>query len=145
MDAWRILGLQSGASSDEVRRAYLRLAKDLHPDVNPAPGAVEMMRLVNLAYEELRSGSYTYTAPPRRYPDPAPRYPDPAPRYSPPEPDDPCDWVLPFGKHKGKTLLNTWKEDPEYINWCVNNFDDRGPRRLMLKMLKHQQGGVWDR
>ena len=33
-DPYRVLGLEPGASDDEVKAAYRRLAKKYHPDVN---------------------------------------------------------------------------------------------------------------
>ena len=35
-DAWGVLGLAPGASSDEVKRAWRKLARELHPDLNGA-------------------------------------------------------------------------------------------------------------
>jgi len=43
-DPYRILGLQPGASEDEVKRAYRQLAKKYHPDMNPGDAhAAKMM------------------------------------------------------------------------------------------------------
>ena len=49
-----MLGVARGASDEEVKRAFRRLAKRLHPDLNPGNGAVEnQFRELNAAYELL--------------------------------------------------------------------------------------------
>lgn len=53
MDHYATLGVPPGASADEVRQAYLRLAKKHHPDKNKSPGATATMAEINLAYETL--------------------------------------------------------------------------------------------
>ena len=40
-DPYQVLGLARGASADEVKRAYRKLAKQLHPDLNPGNAEVE--------------------------------------------------------------------------------------------------------
>src|SRR3954463_4512222 len=52
-DYYAVLGLTRGASDSEIKRAYRRLARDLHPDVTPDPGAKERFQEVNRAYEAL--------------------------------------------------------------------------------------------
>jgi DnaJ-domain-containing protein 1 len=48
-----ILGIPADSSITDIRRAYRRLAKANHPDVDPSPGAVERMARINHAYEVL--------------------------------------------------------------------------------------------
>jgi molecular chaperone DnaJ len=52
-DYYAVLGLARGATDNEIKRAYRRLARDLHPDVNPDPVAKERFQEVNRAYQAL--------------------------------------------------------------------------------------------
>lgn len=53
-DLYEILELQKGASEDEIKKAYRRLAKKYHPDLNPGDKTAEAkMKEVNGAYEIL--------------------------------------------------------------------------------------------
>ena len=50
---YTVLGLPGGASDDEVKAAYKRLAKKYHPDLNPSPEAEEKMKQINAAYDQI--------------------------------------------------------------------------------------------
>ena len=55
MDFYVILGVERGASSMEVERAYTRLARRYHPDLNPGDSEAEAFyRRATEAYETLR-------------------------------------------------------------------------------------------
>jgi molecular chaperone DnaJ len=52
-DYYGILGVASDAEPDEIKRAYRRLARELHPDVNSDASAQERFAEVSAAYEVL--------------------------------------------------------------------------------------------
>jgi molecular chaperone DnaJ len=47
------LGLSRNASADDIKKAYRRLARELHPDTNPDPLAEERFKEISMAYEVL--------------------------------------------------------------------------------------------
>lgn len=54
---YTLLGILRSATADEVRRAYLKAAKRLHPDTNNAPGETELFLDIQQAYQVLSDTS----------------------------------------------------------------------------------------
>src|SRR6185312_13041336 len=52
-DFYKELGVSSDASPEEIKRAYRKLARDLHPDTNSDPGAAERFKAVSEAHSVL--------------------------------------------------------------------------------------------
>ena len=52
-DYYEVLGLSKNASEDDIKKAYRKLAKKYHPDINKAADAEEKFKEINEAYEVL--------------------------------------------------------------------------------------------
>ncbi|MCI8394078.1 MAG: molecular chaperone DnaJ [Bacilli bacterium] len=52
-DYYEVLGLSKGATDEEIKRAFRKLAKQYHPDVNKDPGAEEKFKEIGEAYSVL--------------------------------------------------------------------------------------------
>ena len=52
-DFYKELGVSSDASADDIKRAYRKLARDLHPDTNPDPAAADRFKAVSEAHSVL--------------------------------------------------------------------------------------------
>lgn len=54
---YEILGVSPNASKDEIAKAYRKLAKKYHPDLNPGDeAAAKKMSEINAAYDQIKSG-----------------------------------------------------------------------------------------
>jgi curved DNA-binding protein len=53
-DYYETLGVPRDASAEDIRRAYRKLARQFHPDVNKDPGAEDRFKEISEAYEVLR-------------------------------------------------------------------------------------------
>ncbi len=53
-DYYELLGVPPSATEDDLKRAYRRLARELHPDTNADTAAAERFKEITIAYETLR-------------------------------------------------------------------------------------------
>lgn len=55
-DPYKVLGIERGASQEEIKRAYRKKAKENHPDLHPNdPNATSRMNEINEAYDMLQN------------------------------------------------------------------------------------------
>lgn len=52
-DYYEFLGVSRSATAEDLKKAYRKLARELHPDTNPDPAATERFKEINRAYETL--------------------------------------------------------------------------------------------
>jgi len=62
-DYYKTLGIERNAGQDEIQRAYRKLARKYHPDINKSGDAEDNFKRINEAYEvlgdpEKRNGRY---------------------------------------------------------------------------------------
>jgi curved DNA-binding protein CbpA len=112
-DPYAVLAIPHGAGEQQIRRAYLRLAKRYHPDLHPDARTSEQMRRVNEAWEILSSPGRraAYDAVSRRPTSPHVGYWSASPRRSEP--------VTPRSQ--------TWSPPPTYPRAAARPSDDDGP------------------
>lgn len=61
-DPYKVLGVSPDASEEEITKAYRKLAKKYHPDLNPGDTEAEKRMIeINEAYDIIKKGGSSYT------------------------------------------------------------------------------------
>ena len=56
-DYYEILGIDKHADAQAIKKAFRKLAKKYHPDINKEEGATEKFQKINSAYEFLNDSN----------------------------------------------------------------------------------------
>jgi curved DNA-binding protein len=155
IDAYAVLGVAAGADLPDIKRIYKKLAREFHPDVNPASGAEDRFKQISAAYDlikdEERRAAYdkrrasvvkpaarpAARPPPPRARPPAPPPPPPPPRARPaPPPPPPPPPVAAPKPQTGDTFVKVELSYREAIEGGVKEVLYR------RRQLCHACGGV---
>lgn len=130
-DWYAVLGVGRNAAAGEIKAAHRRLARNLHPDVNPEAGAHARMSLVNRARDVLLSGEmraeFDGTGISRV------GFEDRGPEPFTPAPPDPRDWYEFIGVEPGtdpSELVAALRGKRDWIR--AQNFSDEDHTRQSL-------------
>ena len=123
-DPYQVLGVPPGASDEEVTKAYRKLAKKYHPDLNPGDeAAAAKMSEINAAYDQIKNGWTPQTQSASR------------PGYSRPyaEPDDD-----PFRDFRSYTWY-TWQREGADTNYSGTDAQRMQSVRVLLTNQQFRQ------
>ena len=144
-DFYAILEVSRTATSEEIRAAYRRLAREHHPDANPSPEAEGRMRGINEAWETLRDQDRR-AAYDRMLPRPARPVVRPVRRQPPPRGAGPFaapstpKWFTEDSPREPSPASVEFTGDPS-INWYERiGVREDASRPIILKALSRMAG-----
>ncbi len=125
---YKVLGVPDGASVEECTKAYKKLAKKYHPDLNPNDKeAEEKMSQINAAYDQIKNGTANQS-----------------------------EYYSPFSGTRAKANANSapdyLKSVAQFINTgqytqainLLNTIEDRNARWYYLSALANAAVGKWN-
>lgn len=128
-DYYRLLGLRTGASYEEIKASYRRLARQYHPDANPTNQQQAKEKFIQLteAYKYLTS-----VVPPVAESPPQP---------AKPAAKQPRDWAAPQSTHVKSTQVKVTKKSPPLQTQNLSPDDQKlkGQSYRQLQQLLKQQ------
>jgi len=150
IDYYLVLAVTRTATADEIRSAYRRLAREHHPDANPAPEADARMRVLNEAWETLRDparrAAYDRTLPRAPRPVTRPIRRQPPPRREPQRPaartGAPSWSAAEDAPRQAGGASVEYTGDPT-INWYeVIGVREDAPRPAIMKAMARMAAGL---
>ena len=127
-DYYELLGLAKGADPSAIKKAYRKLAKKYHPDLNPNDKeAEEKMSQINAAYDQIKNGTANQS-----------------------------EYYSPFSGTRAKANANSapdyLKSVAQFINTgqytqainLLNTIEDRNARWYYLSALANVAVGKWN-
>lgn len=144
---YKLLMVDPAADAEIISLVYRKLARRLHPDLDPSPEAADRMKLLNEAHATLsdpvkrsRYDAELASRRDRRSSDRYIRRPGEVPFGTAGRPASPADGtsVLEFGRYSGWTLGQVKRHDPDFLEWLMRAPQGRQYRDEINRLLQQR-------